>query len=1533
MKKITSLLLMIVFTLSLAMPIFAAENTNPVITVQSVSGSPSSMVDVDVTIKNNPGILGATLSFTYDNGLTLTGATSGDAFSALTMTKPGKFTSPCNFTWDAQEISTDDIKDGTVLTLQFTINDNAENGTEYNITASYESGDIVGTDLNPIDVEIENGTVTAIDYMPGDLNSDKKVNPTDIILLRRFIAGGYEQSINEAAADVNNDGKKNPTDVILIRRYIAGGYGVDLMPSKPSDKCEHNMEANEYRAPSCEDDGNIAFWHCTACDKYYSDELGMLEISINDITIPATGHNIVIDNAVKPTYESTGLTEGKHCSVCNTVIVAQQEIPKLEKDQYSITYYVDSNDNYLKSLNITNPNPSVYSKQDGLVLQDLMVDGYNFVGWYTAQTGGERVSEITAGTIGNRTLYAHWEKVEYTINFASDMVPINDIHYKVGEEKSLPKPTLDKYTFVGWSDKDGKIWNSIPAGTTGNITLYANWSSNRNKAEVVKTLEEPLIFEDTNKGLMLFTYEIGQIKNVPLFETLKLQCANGLITTVSKTDTEQIGEDSAKTIAQTISNATTNSSSWTLSSDWNKSTEVSQSYLDQTGQTREEAETIAKSSSNTYNLSKSSGGSNSNTHVDSNSYKLSGNNSHSNSSSVEAGQNAELSVDTKVSAGVSGSIGGVVDATAGIEVGIGASQGAHITTTNAGTNGWSNSEEENSASSNTSISSKTWNTSSGYSNSKTTSSSKTIANIVSKVISEQYGYGESYSEGGSNSQSQALASSNSKSDEYSSTLTYHTSKIKSTTTTFESTGNTMGNYRMVMAGTVHVFATVGYDVATQSYFVYTYNVLDDKTEEYLDYSFDGTFNDYETSIVPFEIPYFVNEYVNNKIAKTDGLMFDPETGIIVDYAPTGDKPDNIVVIPSYIAVNNNDGTFTSVKVTGIASGLFKNNKDIVAVQLGNFIDKIPDSTFEGCSSLKYVLSSGVTKIGNNAFAGCTSLNSFTVPKDITEFGENAFEGAPEIKAAASSADIAQAVASSGANKITLDISAIPDTESANMDFNIGNITSFELQGKDKEYRGLSLKSDAETTVINGVTFTENTKTPMELSSENVTLDRVAADCSGYALVLKANETNLLLNRSINLMSTSENAVISKSVNLSNLSSSIVGKLNITGNMLVCGEVSGDRYITFNNGEIKYITDEEYENYLTSHKIIFDANGGTVSVSDKMASLNMAIGELPTPSRDYYTFDGWYTKANGGEKVTENTIMTSLTDMTLYAHWTLNNCTVIYNANGGEGGYSEEIHKNSKLTEPSNVLKIGYNLEGWYKDSKLTHKWDFDNDTITDNITLYAKWQACTYVLSFDSNGGSKVSDKTVSYDNVYGSMPSTSRTGYTFDGWYTETNGGEKITDSSIVSITSDCILYAHWNRIYVYIPNQFVGGHVDTLKSWLSSNGLQANAWGEYDYNTSYGTVLRHDHAGNNVEYGTTINIAYSLGVKPFEEGDWVYYNGGGHYSGTNGGSGPYYSGAGTWQIAYIRPGNPYPYCLHDGTGKFLGWTTEDCLTQQSNS
>lgn len=73
--------------------------------------------------------------------------------------------------------------------------------------------------------------------------------------------------------------------------------------------------------------------------------------------------------------------------------------------------------------------------------------------------------------------------------------------------------------------------------------------------------------------------------------------------------------------------------------------------------------------------------------------------------------------------------------------------------------------------------------------------------------------------------------------------------------------------------------------------------------------------------------------------------------------------------------------------------------------MDKFINEIPESTFEGCSSLQYVLSPGVTKIGKDAFKGCSSLEEFTLPDDIEKLGENAFENSPKITATASNVEI------------------------------------------------------------------------------------------------------------------------------------------------------------------------------------------------------------------------------------------------------------------------------------------------------------------------------------------------------------------------------------------------------------------------------------------------------------------------------------------------------------------------------------------------
>ncbi len=78
-------------------------------------------------------------------------------------------------------------------------------------------------------------SVYAKAYIPGDLSGDGLVDTRDIIMLRRDLAGGYDQIINPLAGDVNADGLRDTRDIILIRRYLAGGYDVELLPGKVDD--------------------------------------------------------------------------------------------------------------------------------------------------------------------------------------------------------------------------------------------------------------------------------------------------------------------------------------------------------------------------------------------------------------------------------------------------------------------------------------------------------------------------------------------------------------------------------------------------------------------------------------------------------------------------------------------------------------------------------------------------------------------------------------------------------------------------------------------------------------------------------------------------------------------------------------------------------------------------------------------------------------------------------------------------------------------------------------------------------------------------------------------------------------------------------------------------------------------------------------------------------------------------------------------------------------------------------------------------
>lgn len=148
-------------------------------------------------------------------------------------------------------------------------------------------------------------------------------------------------------------------------------------------------------------------------------------------------------------------------------------------------------------------------------------------------------------------------------------------------------------------------------------------------------------------------------------------------------------------------------------------------------------------------------------------------------------------------------------------------------------------------------------------------------------------------------------------------------------------------------------------------------------------------------------------------------------------------------------------------------------------------------------------------------------------------------------------------------------------------------------------------------------------------------------------------------------------------------------------------------------------------------------------------------------------------------------------------------------------------------------------------------------------------------VTFNANGGTTpTASKTVTYAGTYGDLPTPTRTGYVFDGWYTAASGGTKITSSSTVSITSDQTLYAHWTRSY----NRY------TVSCLVDSNGnlvqgtTNVGNGSTYSYQTTYFDIPVEDTSAYNFCYSKgaptkaiSNHNGYSSGVYYWENNAWV--------------------------------------------------------------
>ncbi len=146
-------------------------------------------------------------------------------------------------------------------------------------------------------------------------------------------------------------------------------------------------------------------------------------------------------------------------------------------------------------------------------------------------------------------------------------------------------------------------------------------------------------------------------------------------------------------------------------------------------------------------------------------------------------------------------------------------------------------------------------------------------------------------------------------------------------------------------------------------------------------------------------------------------------------------------------------------------------------------------------------------------------------------------------------------------------------------------------------------------------------------------------------------------------------------------------------------------------------------------------------------------------------------------------------------------TVTFNSNGGTPEPAPvSVDYGGKISQPAAMNKTGYTFGGWYEDAALTNAWDFDNDAVSGDTTLYAKWTINSYTVTFNADGGAGIP---ASMSVTHGStledeMPIPAKDGYFFGGWFTDNGFTNEFTAAT--PVTADITLYAKWTQPQIEI-------------------------------------------------------------------------------------------------------------------------------------
>jgi len=428
-------------------------------------------------------------------------------------------------------------------------------------------------------------------------------------------------------------------------------------------------------------------------------------------------------------------------------------------------------------------------------------------------------------------------------------------------------------------------------------------------------------------------------------------------------------------------------------------------------------------------------------------------------------------------------------------------------------------------------------------------------------------------------------------------------------------------------------------------------------------------------------------------------------------------------------------------ITAIGNYAFISSK-LTFVTIPNDLISIGYDAFNRCYALSEItIPNSVTSIDRNAFFTCTGLTSVTIGSNVDTIGYGAFTICTSLLAIDVVANNTKYASENGVlfnkSKTTL------------IQYPAGRQGAYSIPGsvariEDNVFRGSS-----------GLT--------------SVTIPGSVTTIGGQAFRSCSNLTSI--------------------TSMNELPPTVGGNSFVEISPSCCLYVSADALTAYTNASGWSSIPYKLALSPTVYTITFDALGGT-AVGDQVVQLGQKVQQFADPSREGYTFLGWYTDAQGTQPWNFNTAPTA--SMTLYAKWQLAPI-VSFDVQGGDSPTpaTQTVQDGQRVQQPSTPFRTGYAFGGWYREATCITQWNFSTDVVHYSMTLYAQWLLLRTV-EFNSMGGNAVPSQQVAQGRKVQQPANPTRASYTFSGWYKDL-GCTQLWDFGTDVVTANLTLYAKW--------------------------------------------------------------------------------------------------------------------------------------------